>query len=277
VDMTSDVIDQRRLYQLYQKTPTVAEYAELTRMEEAWILPLAEQYERTAPAFNSTSDIMKAMREHLAQGAKENMEHYLHLAQEATREQFEYVVREFAIDGLTESLSLLASVPKLPYRCGMAVFRILIDELGCGNESMAHSQLYRDLLTELGMPIDIESYLDSSQDSFAYLNYLHWLANRAQPSEYFLGGYAYFETSVPFAFQSFAHAAERLGVKNHAYYTEHMYIDSYHSRSMRTAIREKELETGIDLAKVWAGVQLTGAIVSTATIQAIIRSRKLVG
>ncbi|MFD7164800.1 iron-containing redox enzyme family protein [Streptomyces violascens] len=277
MDIASDVIDQRRLFDLYRKTPTVAEYAELTELEEAWILPIAEAYERDAPAFDSSGDVMKAMREHLAQETKDSMENHLFLATEATREQFEYVVREFAVDGLTESLSLLASVPKLPYRSGMAVFRILIDELGCGNESMAHAQLYRDLLIELGMPIDIDSYRDSSPDSFAYVNLFYWLANRAEVSEYFLGGYAYFEASVLYGLQSFAHAAKRFGLENHAYYTEHIYIDKYHSRQMRTAIREKELETGVDLAKVWAGVRMTSAIVSTATEQAIVRSRKLVG
>jgi hypothetical protein len=82
------------------------------------------------------------MREFLVDEGKTESANHRFLAWDSSYEQFKHVVREFAVDGLTESLSLLAVVPRLPYRSGMAVFRILIDELGCGNEAQTHSQLY---------------------------------------------------------------------------------------------------------------------------------------
>ncbi|OKI94025.1 hypothetical protein AMK10_16865 [Streptomyces sp. CB02058] len=269
------IVDQKRLFELYQSVPDAQAYAELLKMEQEWIVPLAGQFTDEAPSFTSVAELMTAMKEFLVEEGRSSSENHRFLAQDATYEQFKYVVREFAVDGLTESLSLLAVVPRLPYRSGMAVFRVLIDELGCGNEAQAHSQLYRDLLTELDMPTDMNSYLDIGPESYSYVNLFHWLANRAESPEYFLGGYAYFEASVLYGFQSFAHAARRLKIKNHAYYTEHLYIDNFHSKQMRTAIREKQAETGIDLAKVWAGVRITSAIVGHATEMAIFRSRSV--
>jgi hypothetical protein len=89
----------------------------------------------------------------------------------------------------------------------MAVFRVLIDEFGCGNSEQEHSQLYRDLRTELGMPTELDHYIEIvSEPSLAYVNLFSWLAARAPAEEYFLGADAYFESSVLSAFQNFAAA-----------------------------------------------------------------------
>ena len=184
------------------------------------------------------------------------------------------VVAQFAVDGLIESHSLLPIVPRLPHRSGMAVFRVLVDEFGCGNVNQAHNQLYRDLLTELGMSTDLDDYLDDTlPEVFAYVDLFHWLASRAPDPEYFLGAYAYFESSVLYAFRSLAAAAERLGLKHAQYYTEHLYIDGFHSKQMQQAIRDYDSERGADLAKVWTGIQLTSEISGAALDAAIELSR----
>ncbi|MFE2923612.1 iron-containing redox enzyme family protein [Streptomyces goshikiensis] len=268
-------IDQSRLYDLYSTVPTAAEYEETLRMEERWINPIAEGYRRSAPRFASHTELLRELSAFLSREGMAASDDHRFLAEEATLDQFKVVVAEFAKDGLTESLNLLPVVPRLPYRAGMAVFRVLIDELGCGNDDMAHSELYRELLRELEMPTDAEAYREGySPQSHAYVNMFHWLASRAPSPEYFLGGYAYFEASVLYGFRSFAQAARRLGLVSGKYYTEHLYIDTYHSKHMRVAIRETAAERGIDLAKVWAGVELTSAIVGDATETAISLARK---
>ncbi|MCJ1681501.1 iron-containing redox enzyme family protein [Streptomyces sp. APSN-46.1] len=267
---------QRELYELYRQVPDVEGYGTMLAIEEQWILPMARAYEADAPRFSSTAELLEGLKEFLA--AEEAQladisDNHRFLANEATLEQFKVIVREFALDGLTESESLLPVVPRLPYRSGMAVFRVLIDELGCGNDEKSHSQLYRDLLDELEMSTELDSYLDgTSPESYAYVNMFHWLASRAGSPQYFLGAYGYFETSVLYGFQSFARAAKRLGIQRDAYYTEHLYIDSYHSNHMRTAIRSLEEP---DLAKIWAGVRLASDIVGNATEAAITRARKV--
>lgn len=257
--------DQRRLYRLYRGVPTAAEYEELLELENRWITPMATAFTASAPSFHSRSDLLQALRERLAQEEASPPPEDRFLAEEASLEQFRTVVSEFAVDGLTESEYLLPVVPRLPFGAGMAVFRVLVDELGSGNDEQAHSQLYRNLLTELGMPLDLEHYVQQAcPEALAYVNMFHWLASRAPSPEYFLGGYAYFESSVLYAFRSYRRAAERLGIAAHGYYSEHLYIDSFHSRQMRAAIRVLDKENGLDLARVWSGVELTSTIVASA-------------
>ncbi|MEI7030262.1 iron-containing redox enzyme family protein [Streptomyces pratensis] len=263
---------QRTLHRLYRQVPGIAEYAAMSGIEERWIWPKARAYEESAPAFGSAGELLGALRDLLAEEEAALPESHTFLAEHATLQQFKVVVREFALDGLTESESLLPVVPRLPYRSGMAVFRVLIDELGCGNEEKAHSQLYRDLLGELGMSTELDDYLEvTSPQGYAYVNMFHWLASRATSPQYFLGAYAYFESSVLYGFQSFARAAQRLGVRHGGYYSEHLYIDEYHSNHMRTAIRALDEP---DLAKIWAGVRLTSDIVGEATESAIALARR---
>jgi hypothetical protein len=264
---------QRELYELYRQVPDAEGYAAMLDIEEQWILPLAHRFEADAPDFSSTVEVLEVLKQFLAEEEAQVSANDTFLANEATLEQFKAVVREFALDGLTESESLLPVVPRLPYRSGMAVFRVLIDELGCGNDDKSHSQLYRNLLRELGMSTDVDDYLDvTGPESYAYVNMFHWLASRAPSPQYFLGAYAYFEASVLYGFQSFARAAQRLGIRQDAYYTEHLYIDSYHSNHMRTAIRSLE---DPDPAKIWAGVRLASLIVGEATEAAVNRAREV--
>ncbi|MFI8767261.1 iron-containing redox enzyme family protein [Streptomyces sp. R-07] len=264
----------RELHTLYRRVPNLGDYGSMTSIEERWILPKARAYEASAPRFGSAGELLQALKEFLAEEEAALPESATFLAEHASLDQFKVIVRQFALDGLTESESLLPVVPRLPYRSAMAVFRVLIDELGCGNEEKAHSQLYRDLLTEFGMSLELDDYLDeTTPECYAYVNMFHWLASRASSPQYFLGAYAYFETSVLYAFQSFARAARRLGIVHDAYYTEHLYIDSYHSNHMRTAIRALDEP---DFAKIWAGVRLASDIVGEAQEAAIALARETV-
>ncbi len=266
----ADLRDQRRLFRLNRSLPTAEEYGWMRATEDAWIGRLAAEHVADAPEFESLSDLLKALAGLHAAERADVPPSQDYLALSATLEEFKAVIAQFAVDGLIESQALLPVVPRLPYRSGMAVFRVLIDELGCGNEDQAHSQLYRDLLSELGMPVDLDAYVDGTGAAgLAYVNLFHWLAARAETPEYFLGAYAYFEAGVLYGFQSFAQAAKRLGIARHEYFTEHLYIDQYHSRQMRGAIRAYDEEVGVDLAKVWAGVTLTSAVVAEANEAAI--------
>ncbi|MFI6644717.1 iron-containing redox enzyme family protein [Streptomyces sp. NPDC050504] len=270
-----DLTDQRELHDLYGQVTDLAGYAKMIEIEERWINPLAASYVESAPHFDNPGHLLRTMKDFIAEEevASEDDPDGKFLAEEATLDQFKTVVEQFALDGLTESEALLHAVPRLSYRSGMAAFRVLIDELGCGNDDKAHSQLYRDLLTELGMSIDVADYRDlTTAANYGYVNMFHWVANRAPEPEYFLGSYTYFETSVLFGFKPFEAAAKRLGISNGSYYSEHLYIDTYHSNHMRTAVRTLE---NPDLAKVWAGVRLTSDIVAAANSAAIALAREV--
>jgi hypothetical protein len=272
--MTEERI-QQRLYEYNRCLPDPHVLSEIMDIERHSIVARADDIERAAPHFASRQELFVALDELLSQEASEQPEYDRFLAHEATRKQFSVVVAEFAVDGLVESQAHLPIIPRLPPKTRMAVFRVLIDEFGCGNSEQEHSQLYRDLLTELDMPTDLDHYIEIvSEQSFAYVNLFSWLAARAPAEEYFLGAYAYFESSVLSAFQSFATATERLGIRNRRYYTEHLYIDSFHSRQMLEAIKALEDERPIALAKIWTGALLTSAIVAEATEAAVIKARR---
>ncbi|MGH4018682.1 MAG: iron-containing redox enzyme family protein [Pseudonocardiaceae bacterium] len=267
---------QQRLYVYNRSLPDAATYTEIVNLEQQWVVPRAAALEHRAPPFTSRQELVSKLHELLGCEEADPPECDRYLAEQATLEQFKVVVAEFAVDGLVESQSHLPIIPRLPAKSRMAVFRVLIDEFGCGNNEQEHSALYRKLLTELGMPTELEHYIAAANDeSFAYVNLFHWLAARASAPEYFLGAYAYFESSVLYAFKSFAAASERLGIRNSQYYTEHLYIDSFHSRQMLESIKALEEERPIDLAKVWAGIELTSTTVAHATEAAVAKARRL--
>jgi len=266
---------QRRLYCHNRSVPDIDSYAEMLKLERDWLVAMAADIERRAPRLRSRVELMEALgrllREEEAAGPSEN-ERFL--AEDASLEQFKVVVAEFAVDGLVESQSHLAIIPRLPAKARMAVFRVLVDEFGCGNDEQEHAALYRNLVAELGMPTELEHYVElASEPSFAYVNLFHWLAARAPATEYFLGAYAYFESSVLYAYRCYAAATERLGITNRKYYTEHLYIDTFHSRQMKAAIRALEQDRPVDFGKVWAGVLLTSGVAAEATDSAITKAR----
>ncbi|MFI5783046.1 iron-containing redox enzyme family protein [Nocardia sp. NPDC051570] len=276
--MTGTDRRQRRLYCLNRSVLDVDNYAEMLALEQDWVVARAVDIERRAPRLDSRADLMAALGRLLRdEEAASPTDNERFLAEQATLEQFKIVVAEFAVDGLVESQSHLAIIPRLPARARMAVFRVLVDEFGCGNDELEHSALYRALVTELGMPVELTDYVAlADESSFAYVNLFHWLAARAPAPEYFLGAYAYFESSVLYAYRCYAAAAERLNIVNRKYYTEHLYIDTFHSKQMRTAIRALELERPVDFGKVWVGVELTSAVVAEATDRAIAKARNRV-
>jgi hypothetical protein len=62
---------------------------------------------------------------------------------------------------------------------------------------------------------------------------------------------------------------------NDRYYTEHLYIDAFHSKMMRGSIKALGQDRPVDLAKVWAGIQVTRATVLDATEAAVDRARSV--
>ncbi|RQR79132.1 iron-containing redox enzyme family protein [Burkholderia sp. Bp9012] len=196
------------------------------------------------------------------------------LAREASRTQFRVIVEQFAVDGLTEAQAFLAILPRLPLRAQAAVQRILIDEFGCGNVEMMHTQLYCNLLRELGSPIELEPFVASALDPvFEFVNIFHWMTKRAHQVDYFLGALAWFEGVVPTLFAPYVAACERLGIHAHPYYSEHVHIDVFHARSALLAISETARVIPFDYQKAWTGVRLAHATASRAFEAAVSLAR----
>lgn len=269
---------QRRLYVHNRTAPDVAGYADLLDIEEQWVVPLARRAEEAAPDFGSREKLMAALKDRLATEEREGpSEDERFIAEDTNLDQFRSIVTDFAVDGLVESQSHLGIIKRLPAKARTAVLRVLIDEFGCGNDDQEHAQLYTRLVTELGLPTELEYYVGvAPEECFAYVNLFHWFADRAPAPEYFLGGYAYFESAVLYGFKCYEAAAQRLGIENGNYYREHLYIDTFHSKQMQASIRALEQARPLDLAKVWAGITMTSEVVAGATVAAAARARKVV-
>ncbi|UXY27148.1 iron-containing redox enzyme family protein [Streptomyces sp. HUAS TT20] len=266
----------KRLFLLNRARPTAGTVARIEELEAEWIGPLlARLTERTEPLATRAEWLIRL--DELLTRERAGSPAGSYLAEKATREEFTHVVREFALDGLTEAQNFFPAIPRLPLRAQMAVMRVLIDEFGCGNQRQAHSQLYLDLLAELGLPQDLESHLDTTGDeTYQFLNVFYWLTQRAEDIDCFLGALAYLEASIPDAFTVQARACERLGIVNGRYYTEHLHIDTFHMREMQLAIKECEAAGGIDPTRLWIGAQLLSELIGGAFDAAVTRAREAV-
>jgi len=264
----------KRLFIHNRSLPNADRYTQIERIERDWIMPkVAALIARTPPVGSRTQWV--AALEGLLDGEQKGTPAGHYLAEEASREQFTLVVREFALDGLTEAQNFFPIIPRLPIRAQMAVMRVLIDEFGCGNLQQAHSQLYRNLLTELGLPLDLNHYLDhTSDETYAFLNVFYWLTQRVPDVEYFLGALAYLEASIPAAFTVQVRACERLGITHGRYYSEHVHIDDFHRKEMQLAIRECGATRAMDPTKLWIGALLLSELIGTAFEAAVRRARE---
>lgn len=269
--------DLRQLFRYNRAVPSAAVYARIEEIERPWIGGLVAELESTTDPVSSRSEWVARLDELLG---VENLgsDSSRFLADQATYEQFRLYVREFAADGLTEAQNFFPAIARVPIKAQMAVMRVLIDEFGCGNLRQAHSFLYLRLLDELDLPTDLDAIVDDTADeTFAFLNVFYWLTHRATHIEYFLGALAYLEASIPSAFSYLATACERLNIKNGKYYTEHMHIDNFHMKEMQTAIREYEVERGLDATRVWVGAQLLSRLLGTAVDSVVARARRFDG
>ncbi|MFB7513651.1 dihydrodipicolinate synthase family protein [Streptomyces sp. NPDC056144] len=267
----------QELFRLNRELQDSRLLARIEEIERDWIVPLVASLDASGDPVPDRTAWQRLLDGLLAE-EREGGPAGAYLADEASREEFALVVREFALDGLTEAQNFFPAVPRLPIKAQMAVMRVLIDEFGCGNLQQAHSQLYRLLLAELELPHEPEEFLDTTGDeTFAFLNVFYWLTQRAPHVEYFLGGLAYLEASIPDAFVPQARACERLGIRNGRYYTEHLHIDTFHMQEMQLAIKEYEAAEGLDPARLWTGARLVSGLIGAAFDAAVDRARRIAG
>jgi Iron-containing redox enzyme len=275
VKLTTRESDLKRLFLYNRSLPCADTVARLEEIEHIWIIPRVSSIEADTPALATRADWIRELdgllaRERAGSAASD------YLAENASREQFTVVVSEFALDGLTEAQNFFPAVARLPIRAQMPLMRVLIDEFGCGNLQQAHSQLYRNLLTELELPLDLNSYLDrTSDETYAFLNAFYWLTQRAPHVEYFLGALAYLEACIPTAFTYYVRACERLDIESSQYYTEHVHIDGFHMQEMQIAIREYEAACSVNSTRLWVGARLLSELIGTAFEAAVERAREL--
>lgn len=199
-----------------------------------------------------------------------------YVAEHMTLEEFKILVQEFALDGLTEAQVFYHLMPRLSLAAQMPMLRMMIDEFGSGNLKRSHTTLYIDLLKELEMPVDLEFYIDANSSAgFSFPNMFCWLAMRADDPSYFSGVITYFETVVPFFFECYTAICERLQIKAHAYYSEHVHIDVFHAIEGQRLLKAMDATGDLDTAKAWRGICMGRDITNAAFDAAVDKARRL--
>ncbi|UFH51138.1 iron-containing redox enzyme family protein [Pseudomonas sp. KNUC1026] len=193
-----------------------------------------------------------------------------YVAEAMTRDEFKVLVQAFALDGLTEAQVFYHLMPRLSLEAQMPMVRMLLDEFGCGNLKRSHTTLYKALLSELGMPTDLPSHIEATNEAgCAFANLFCWLAMRADDPSWFAGMITYFETVVPTAFGCYTALCQRLGIQAHAYYSEHVHIDVFHALEGQRLLKAMDNSGALDCRKAWQGVCLGRAVIDEAFEQAV--------
>src|SRR5205807_3022210 len=202
VDDGRSVISQRDLFLVNRVPVGPRSYEALVSFESAWMDKLLTPLIEESEALHSFEQFKDRLDRLIQQEADDTPPSAGYLAQEMDREQFKMLVEQFAIDGLTEAQAFPAIIPRLPMRAQMPIQRILIDEFGCGNLDQMHTNLYCQLLEELGSPVHLDYFVQLSIDPvFEFVNIFHWMTKRAPDVEYFLGALSWFEGVVPIFFK----------------------------------------------------------------------------
>lgn len=265
VDHDRSVTSQRELFLANRVPLHPRSYDDLFSFESPWMTGLLKPFNDATEPVGSFEDFKTLLTRVIQQEAEEPPQSAVFLAQGMTREQFKMLVEQFAVDGLTEAQAFPAIIPRLPMRAQMPIQRILIDEFGCGNIDQMHTNLYCQLLEELGSPVDLNYFVAIAVDPvFEFVNIFHWMTKRSPDVEYFLGALSWFEGVVPVFFKPYVDACGRLGIAAHRYFSEHIHIDEYHAQSALLAIREAAKAGPIDYTKVWLGAQLAQSVAGRA-------------
>ncbi|WP_423821184.1 iron-containing redox enzyme family protein [Salinisphaera sp. SPP-AMP-43] len=196
------------------------------------------------------------------------------VATDINLDQFRTLVQEFAVDGLTEAQIFWPVMPRLSLAAQMPMMRMMIDEFGSGNPVRAHTNLYINLLKELDMRTDLQYYIDVSGDAiFEFANMYYWMVLRARDTSFFVGALTYFETMIPTFFDCYVKACERLGVQEHAYYSEHVHIDEFHAAEGHRILRAMDKDGDFSPDNAWRGVLLGRHLTMSAFDAAVDKSR----
>ncbi len=147
--------------------------------EKIWIDTYLNRIHQNLPP-PDLNGLLACLDELVAEEEAHQPESSMYVATRMTREEFEVLVQEFAVDGLTEAQVFYFILPRLSLEAQMPMLRIMIDEFGSGNLKRAHTTLYLELLRELHMPLDIAHYCSCIEStSFEFVNLFFWLTLRA--------------------------------------------------------------------------------------------------
>lgn len=246
---------------------------DMRQFEHTWIEQSLHKTSGDTEMPSSLSEFRTMLADLIETDANDEPETATFVATEIDLDQFRTLVQEFAVDGLTEAQIFWPIMPRLSLSAQMPMMRMMIDEFGSGNPIRAHI----NLLKELDMRTDLQHYIDISGDAiFEFANMYYWMVLRARDTSYFAGALTYFETMIPTFFDCYVKACDRLGIKEHAYYSEHVHIDEFHAAEGHRILKEMDKDGDFSPDNAWRGVLLGRRLTMSAFDAAVNKSRATV-
>jgi hypothetical protein len=249
--------------------------AELLDFEQQWLdAAIRDSMTEQQPA--SLGELRAMLAALVEQDKAEEPETARYVAEHMSLDEFKILVQEFALDGLTEAQVFYHLMPRLSLEAQMPMLRMMIDEFGSGNIKRSHTTLYKVLLDELGMPTDLESNIQANAEAgCTFPNMFCWLTMRAHDPSYFAGVITYFETVVPFFFGCYTTLCDRLGIKAHTYYSEHVHIDVFHALEGQRLLKAMDNDKQLNHANAWQGICMGRLITNHAFDQAVYKAQSI--
>jgi hypothetical protein len=127
-------------------------------------------------------------------------------------------------------------IPRLLGQAKASLVAVEYDEFGAGRASRAHSQLFADLMTGLGLDARYGHYLDATPAGMlATVNLMSMLGLHRSLRGALVGHFAAAEITTAPSAHRMAQALRRFGMPEQcvAFYTEHVEADAVHEQVMR--------------------------------------------
>ncbi|AZC20513.1 MULTISPECIES: iron-containing redox enzyme family protein [Pseudomonas] len=247
----------------------------IAEFEHDWIFSTIDKT-LTAEVPRDLATLRQKLADLVEQDRSEVPPSAVYVAEQMTLDEFRILVQEFALDGLTEAQVFYHLMPRLSLEAQMPMLRMMIDEFGSGNIKRSHTTLYMDLLKELEMPTDLPFYIEANSSAgYSFPNMFCWLTMRADDPSYFAGVITYFETVVPFFFECYTAICDRLKIKAHTYYSEHVHIDVYHAIEGQRLLKAMDVAGDLDPVKAWQGICMGRDITNAAFDAAVEKAQRL--
>lgn len=158
-----------------------------------------------------------------------------YLREQMSEAGYRHLLAIASFDGLVEASRLSRILGGAANEIQCTLTRVLIEEYGNGRFSRKHSTFFAQMLAELGLNTEPESYFDIVPwEVLASINHNFLLTECKRHFLRYNGGLAYFEVAGPAVYRNYLAAAKRLQLSDAAmgYWELHIREDERHGRWM---------------------------------------------
>ncbi len=162
-----------------------------------------------------------------------------YLREEMSFEGYRRLLAIASLDGLVEASRMSRILGGASNEVQAMLIRVLMEEYGNGRFHKKHSTFYAQMMAELGLNTQPESYCDLVPwELLASINHNFLLTERKRHFLRYNGGLTYFEIAGPSIYRDYMTAAQRLSLSDTAmgYWELHIREDERHGQWMLTDV-----------------------------------------